>query len=305
MTAVDATEPRGDTPSEATRHVVFTDLDGTLLGHYDYGFEEALPLLKRLQRLGIPVVPASSKTFAELVGLRRTLRSEDPFLVENGAAIVVPEARCEELSVRLHVSIDEDPARSTCRAAHADGEAFTVLELAPPHERWMELLAECSAKWPGAFETFSGLSTAEVADRTGLDEASARLARQRWYSEPVHWLGDDETLAAFTEHLIAAGAGITRGGRFLSIGAPATSKADAIAHLMRHYRAAWTDSTVLSVAVGDAPNDVTMLQEADRAAIVQSPAHEPPRVPGRPDLFVSPSPAPRGWVEAIEHILDL
>ena len=45
--------------------MLFTDLDGTLLNHLDYGYAVARPLLRRLERLGIPVHIASSKTFAE------------------------------------------------------------------------------------------------------------------------------------------------------------------------------------------------------------------------------------------------
>ena len=49
-----------------TKTLVFTDMDGTLLDHHTYSFEAAKPALKALEEKDIPVVPTTSKTFAEL-----------------------------------------------------------------------------------------------------------------------------------------------------------------------------------------------------------------------------------------------
>jgi len=70
--------------------VIYTDLDGTLFDHHDYSATAALPLLAELKQRCITVVPATSKTFSEVVELRRELDLDDPFIVENGAAVFVP-----------------------------------------------------------------------------------------------------------------------------------------------------------------------------------------------------------------------
>ena len=49
--------------------VVYTDLDGTLLDHHTYAFDEALGAIKALKDRGIPIVPCTSKTRAETVCL--------------------------------------------------------------------------------------------------------------------------------------------------------------------------------------------------------------------------------------------
>ena len=54
-------------------HLVFTDLDGSLLDHDHYGYRDAQPQLGQLQSLNIPVIPASSKTRAEIERLRSEL----------------------------------------------------------------------------------------------------------------------------------------------------------------------------------------------------------------------------------------
>ena len=71
--------------------LVFTDLDGTLLDHDDYGFAPALPALERLRAAAVPLIPTTSKTLAETARLSRALGNGHPCIVENGSAICVPE----------------------------------------------------------------------------------------------------------------------------------------------------------------------------------------------------------------------
>ena len=82
------------------RFLVFTDLDGSLLDHHDYGYRDALPQLRQLESLGIPVIPASSKTRAEIERLRDELGNTHPFIVENGAGGFVPVGYFPQLACR-------------------------------------------------------------------------------------------------------------------------------------------------------------------------------------------------------------
>ena len=47
--------------------VIYTDLDGTLLDHHAYAFDEALETIKALKDRGIPIIPCTSKTRAETI----------------------------------------------------------------------------------------------------------------------------------------------------------------------------------------------------------------------------------------------
>ena len=71
--------------------LVFTDLDGTLLDHDDYGFAAAQPALSQLRALHIPLIPVTSKTLAEMRLLGRQLGIQHPLIVENGSVICLPE----------------------------------------------------------------------------------------------------------------------------------------------------------------------------------------------------------------------
>ena len=66
------------------RIVVISDLDGTLLDHQTYSFAAALPAVRRLERLRIPLVLNSSKTRPEMEAIRGQLANCAPFIVENG-----------------------------------------------------------------------------------------------------------------------------------------------------------------------------------------------------------------------------
>jgi predicted mannosyl-3-phosphoglycerate phosphatase (HAD superfamily) len=59
--------------------VIFTDLDGSLLDHYTYSFAAATPLLDELNSQEIPVIPITSKTYAEVIRLRRFMGNSPPF----------------------------------------------------------------------------------------------------------------------------------------------------------------------------------------------------------------------------------
>jgi predicted mannosyl-3-phosphoglycerate phosphatase (HAD superfamily) len=75
----------------APKLIIFTDLDGSLLDHFTYSFELAIPLLKSLEQLHILVIFTTSKTVAEVEYLRRKIGNLHPFIVENGAGILIPE----------------------------------------------------------------------------------------------------------------------------------------------------------------------------------------------------------------------
>ena len=71
--------------------VIFTDLDGTLLDHDTYSAEEARSVLEKVTAMGIPVIPATSKTYDEVVEFRDSMNLTHGIIVENCAARYVPK----------------------------------------------------------------------------------------------------------------------------------------------------------------------------------------------------------------------
>ena len=68
--------------------VIFTDMDGTLLDHHTYSFAAAQPTLDALAARGIPVIPNTSKTFAEMTELRQKIGLNGPFVVETAQRLI-------------------------------------------------------------------------------------------------------------------------------------------------------------------------------------------------------------------------
>jgi len=70
--------------------IIFTDLDGTLLDHNNYSFKDVLPMLDFLFSNRIPLIIVTSKTETEVIRIQKLLKINEPFIIENGAGIIIP-----------------------------------------------------------------------------------------------------------------------------------------------------------------------------------------------------------------------
>ncbi|MEJ2755976.1 MAG: HAD-IIB family hydrolase [Gammaproteobacteria bacterium] len=272
----------------AEQTVIFTDLDGTLLDHRTYCFEAALPAVMHLRQCGVPIIFNTSKTRAELLPLREALALRQPFIVENGAAVYIPEGLFE---------------KKTEYTSTSDG--MWKYAFAPPRQHWLTLLDSLKKTFSGAFIHFAQMSTEDVVASTGLDWDAAVRAQQREYSEPVLWKGDAEHQHAFIRACKIGGARVLRGGRFLHVGG-VSDKGVALRWLIEQYRSARqldggaVFARVRSVALGDSHNDVEMLNAADQAVIVRGVNSEALRgAVNNPELLYTEQWGPRGWREAM------
>jgi mannosyl-3-phosphoglycerate phosphatase len=247
--------------------VVFTDLDGTLLDHVTYDWEPARPALAELARIGAPVVLSSSKTAAEIAQLQ------------------------DRLGLTGHLAICENG----CGLIGAGSGAGTGDHAALRRE--LDCLPPALRQ---GFRGFTDMPIDEVMDLTGLSRDDAARAKARDFSEPGLWLGDDAGRAAFVAALGARGVTARQGGRFLTLSFGG-SKADRMAEVIAHYRPART------IALGDAPNDIEMLEAADIGVIVGNPHHSPlPRLRGEDKgrIIRTDQPGPVGWNRAVLALLD-
>lgn len=177
--------------------VVFTDLDGTLLDRETYSYAQAEPAMAHLRARGIPLVLVTSKTRAEVAALRESMGNTDPFIVENGAAIITPGAPDRVLGATAAAARE-----ALRRAAGASGVQV---------------------------RGFGEMEEREIGERSGLKPAVARLAAQREFGEPFVILqGAAETLE---RALLAEGFQMTRGGRFFHV-LGGSNKARAVRALM-------------------------------------------------------------------------
>jgi mannosyl-3-phosphoglycerate phosphatase len=267
--------------------VVYTDLDGTLLDHYTYSADAARATLAKLQELGIPVIPCTSKTVAETRVIAAQLGLDGPMIVENGAAIWVP--------IQWGLTRTED-AISECQLwCHGFGVPRAVIR---------RQLAILSVEWGNRYQSLCDLSDKQVMSITGLDACSARLAKERHFSETLVWLGTPADRVAFAEQVAALDLQCVQGGRFVHV-LSSGGKAEAVSWL---HRKICTERPgfegALSISAGDAENDTEMLQGTDLALLVRSPVCDPPILKRAGGLVISDGSGPAGWSEGIEILLE-
>mgnify|MGYP001823059038 CR=1 FL=1 len=267
--------------SQAIRRLVVTDLDGSLLDHHSYDYGPAEPAMTALEASGIPLVLASSKTRAEIRALRDALGNRHPYIVENGAAVVLPDGYLPSL-----------PA-----VAKRDGDEW-VCAFAPPRAHWLAVLDDLRDSFAGEFENFAHGGVDWIVERTGLTPAAARLANTREYSEPVAFTGNPEREAMFIAALQGAGATVLRGGRFLSV-AGDCDKGQALVWLRETLCDAWQVGEVDDLAIGDSQNDCAMLDAAGSALLIRSPVHGFPALARQHGIIRSASFGPQGWAEGV------
>ncbi|MCF8041829.1 MAG: HAD-IIB family hydrolase [Desulfarculaceae bacterium] len=262
--------------------VIFSDLDGTLLDHHTYSYQPALPALDQIKRRGIPLVLCSSKTRAEMLPLHAELGLDAPIITENGGGIFAPEG-CPVAK------------GDTWRAA---GDGWRVLEIGLPINELRQRME--GFKDELGLKGFGDLSNHEVAKLTGLSKDQAARAREREFNEPLLPPGDEAAGQALTDAAQEAGLQLTHGGRFWHLlGGGDKGKAVRLLSVLYAKR----DPEMTAMALGDAPNDLSMLAAVDRAVLVARPGggHAEVELEG---LILEPLAGPAGFNHAVLAALD-
>ena len=264
--------------------VIYTDLDGTLLDHHDYSATAALPLLAELKQRCIKVVPATSKTFSEVVELRRELDLDGPFIVENGAAVFVPAT----MNLRCPIG------------SKLEGD-FWSREFGVSRQVLEDVLDALDMGSKYQFKSLTRMSVDEISKLTGLSPSASAAAKDRRYSETIDWRDTPERLIEFSNTLTDIGFSVSRGGRFIHLMGP-NDKSIAMKWLHGRLRKE-IDVDMVSIAAGDAPNDKAMLEAADYALLMPSATGIELHLSRESNTWHSRSSGPGGWADSIGQIL--
>lgn len=268
--------------SETRGLLVATDLDGCLLDA-SYSYEPARPALAALARDVVPLVLVSSKTRAEMEPLVRVLGLDTPFVVENGGALVVPRA----LAPRGTPPPEDDGP-------------YVEVALGTPRRLLVEALHDLAARAGVKVRGFAGLTSSDLQRLTGLSSAAAARALRRDYDEPFLVEGGDEPAARLAGAAVRRGLVVTRGGQFHHL-TGRVGKGDALQRLLELYG----PGRFFTVALGDAANDLSMLERCDRPVVVPraNGSLEPVLAAALPRAERAPAPGPTGWNAALLAIL--
>jgi mannosyl-3-phosphoglycerate phosphatase len=246
--------------------VVFTDLDGTLLDHHDYGFEPALGALESLKAAGIPVVLCSSKTEAEIRMLQREMGVRAPLICENGGAVVLDQGE-SPLVIGTAVGLLGD---------HLEAMA-TELGI--------------------RVRTLVEMTVGEIEEITGLPEARARLARERAYSLPFLLERESADWEGLRREARRRGLEVSRGGRFFHL-TGGNNKGEAARLLLLHWERR-QGRRPASLGLGDSQNDLELLREVDVPVRIPNPWSDAPLGNELAWGIACELPGPRGWSAAV------
>jgi len=275
-----ASLPSPDRKTKEVMKVVFTDIDGTLLHPVSYSYAAALDSVRRLQEARFPIVFCSAKTMAEQQVYRQELGIKDPFIVENGAAIIVPKDYFRFPFSYSRVADD-----------------YLVIELGATYD---EVRNELKRLEGGAKVTcFGDLTVEEVAKATGLNLQMAALARQRDYSGTVIIEGDKKQKESALAAIRGMGLNCVFGGKFYEVYKGA-DKGKAVKILVELFKLNFGD--VYTIGIGDSPNDAEMLAAVDLPIMVQTLNNRWHRVKVK-NLKRVAGIGPEGWAKAISEIL--
>jgi len=269
-----------------TQWLIFTDLDGSLLDHHNYSHEAADALLTQLAIQKIPVIPVSSKTAAELELIRASLNNQHPFIIENGAAVYIP------------IGYFEQQPEDTQQIGN-----FWVKQFVDERKHWQQLIQQLKPKYLDQFKTFSELGIDGIIALTGLNVHTAARAAKRQFGEPISWQGNGNLKQQFIDEIEQLGGHVLQGGRFIHVSGQC-DKGKALEWLHQLYLSAATTTDIKTLAIGDSHNDKAMLEQADYALLIRSPAHSLPEINRDKHLFVSTQLGPKGWSEGVKLILD-
>ncbi len=265
--------------------VVFTDLDGTLLDKSTYECEEAVPALDLCKRLDIPVILASSKTRTEINLIRSELSISAPFISENGGGIFVAANTFEDLPPGGFYD-----------------KGLWKWSLGLPYSHLVQALRQIRKELDLNIIGFSDMNLKEISDITGLDPEASYWATLREHDEPFVIVDENPPdRKVLFDAAARRGLTVISGGRFYHLQGN-NNKGQATRMVISWYRK--HHSNVVSIALGDSPNDLSMLEQVDFPVLVRSQRDSGKLTRHIPRMRHTHEMGPKGWNSVVLDILS-
>ena len=213
---------------------IVSDVDGTLMDH-NYDLTPAREAILTLQKLNIPVILCTSKTAAEVKVVRENLNLQDPYIVENGAAIYGEELKKVNGEIIL-------------------GEKYEVLE---------NILNSISKEINYTLIPLNNLSDRKATELTGLRGNSLNLMRDRHWSmpflNPPDFFNEKIQICCKSWEVV-----VFKGNRMSHLLSIDSDKGKAINALKKYSN----NPDIRIIGLGDSPNDLPLLMNSDYKIVI-------------------------------------
>jgi mannosyl-3-phosphoglycerate phosphatase len=244
---------------------VFTDIDGTLvdINTAEYG-KETDKLIRLIKERNIPLILTSAKTRLEQNKIREDLGISDPFIVENGGAIVIPKGYFPDYALRDI----KYPLRETQETKNGaiDVNHEIVVELGKPADYIRAKLSDIRKKYSINFRGVADISVEKLSNLALISREQAKRMAQRNYGETILQI-QSEDIARFIKYVQEDGMKVIHGGRFFDV-TVGTDKGIAVGILKKLFNDKFHNN-VTFFGIGDSTNDIPMLNLMDIPILVQ------------------------------------
>lgn len=231
--------------------IVFTDIDGTLIDMYTGKFKGTDRLIKILIKNRVPVVLCSAKTRSEQEYIRANLGLSDPFIVENGGAVVIPDGYFDDQELNMYTMKD----------------GYHLIEIGGRSSEIKEKLSRIRNDFKIEFKGASDLTLNELSKKLNMSLPFAKRMSRREYGETILEI-DHQDLNRFIKICKENGLKVIHGGRYIDI-TLGNDKGKATQVLIDLFKKKYLPRDVIFIGFGDSENDLPMLKLMDRPVLVQ------------------------------------
>ena len=270
--------------------IIFTNFDDSLLNQEENNYKLIIPIVEKLKNQGIPLITVTSKTRAEVEDLRSKLGLSDPFIVENGSAVFIPQDNRNWQTEAAILRSDYYVQTLGCSYI----EARAGLKIIQSTLRINNL------------KGFGDFEDTEIQSLTRLSKEAARKAKTREFSEP--FIAPKNISALELENAAAEfGFRIISGDRFSYVLGNNASITNAVQWLMDRYQpeiAGEKAESLVTIGLGNSFQDLEMLEKMDIPVVIANKM-------GRNSSLVDKnwkttnSPGIQGWTEVITELCKL
>ncbi|MFN3481304.1 MAG: HAD-IIB family hydrolase, partial [Thermodesulfovibrionales bacterium] len=196
------------------------------------------------------LIICSSKTRKEIEYYRERLDNHHPFISENGGGIFIPK----DLGFRIQDS----------RFKIEENSKYLIIRLGAKYSDLRKAVEELQKDGFGV-KGFGDMTVEELAEIANMSVDEAMMAKKRDFDEPFVFDGTKTEEQKLLEAILSKGFNFTQGRFFHILGN--SDKGKAVSILIGLYRERFGD--IKTIAIGDSPNDIPMLEKVDLPVIVK------------------------------------
>ena len=263
------------------KFLIFSDIDGSFMNHRSYSYSTLKKYILLLKN-HCQVIFNSSKTFAEINELNKSLKILSPFIVENGACIFFP---------RNYNNIVFD--KNFFKYNDYLGYKLT-------NKNSQLLISETNhLKKKYKFSFLSEITDLRLKKITNLNIQQLKKSRMRMFSNPILWEDKETKKDQFSKEINSLGYEVSYGGRFLHL-CDSYNKGKAVNEFLAILKLN-KNLSYKTISIGDSDNDLSMLEQTDYSCIIKS-SKKKLLLNKKKNNYYSKNFAPEGWRESLEYI---